>query len=54
MAVFFCNMVVANYKGFLTMVKQDEYGFTLVNFDLLIPLSAQSFTFTTTKGVLVH
>jgi hypothetical protein len=54
MVVFLCNVVVANYKGFLTMVKQNEYGFTLVTFDLLIPLLAKSFAFTTTKGVVVR
>jgi hypothetical protein len=27
------------------MVSHDEYGFTLVNFEQLIPLSVQSFAF---------
>jgi hypothetical protein len=29
--VLLCNWVVANYFGFVTIVKQNEYGFTLVN-----------------------
>jgi hypothetical protein len=43
--VIFCNYVVANYGGSTTIVKHDEYGFTLVNFYHLIPLSIQSFAF---------
>ncbi len=43
--VLLCSWMVANYKGFVTNVKCDEYGFTLMNFEHLIPLLAQSFTF---------
>jgi hypothetical protein len=43
--VLLYNWVVVNYKGSMATVKWDEYGFTLVNFDWLIPLSAQSFAF---------
>jgi hypothetical protein len=37
--------VVANYKKSNATIRQDEYGFTLVNFEHLIPLLTQSFTF---------
>jgi hypothetical protein len=40
-----CNWVVANYEGSYATVRRDEYGFTLVNFERLIPLSAQLFAF---------
>jgi hypothetical protein len=43
--VFFCNWVVANYKGPATTMKRDEYGFTLVNFERLIPFLVQFFAF---------
>ncbi len=33
-----CNWVVANYERFVAMVRLDEYGFTLVNFEQLIPI----------------
>ncbi len=43
--VLLCNWVVANYEGTNAIVKNDDYRFTLVSFKLLIPFSAQSFTF---------
>jgi hypothetical protein len=43
--IFFCNWVVVNYEGSSTIVRRDEYGFTLVNFECLILLFVQSFMF---------
>lgn len=44
--VLYCNWVVANMVGRTSAtMKRDPYGFTLVNFDRLIPFSAQSFAF---------
>jgi hypothetical protein len=43
--VFFCNWVKANYIGSNATIKRDEYGFTFVNFNSLIPISNQSFAF---------
>jgi hypothetical protein len=43
--VFLCNWVVANYEGFATIMRCDEYGFTIVNFQCLIPLLIESFSF---------
>ena len=43
--VLYCNWVVANMKGEGATMKRDEYGFTTVNFERLIPYSAQSFAF---------
>jgi hypothetical protein len=43
--ILLCNWVMANYKGFTTIMKYDDYGFTIVNFEQLIPLSTQSFAF---------
>jgi hypothetical protein len=37
--------VVVNYEGSFTTMKQDEYGFTLVNFECLILFFSQSFAF---------
>jgi hypothetical protein len=37
--------VVANYEGSATIVKHDEYGFIVVNFEHLIPLLVESFAF---------
>ncbi len=37
--------MVANYSKFVAMVKRDEYGFTLVNFERLLPLSTELFAF---------
>ncbi len=36
--VLLCNQVKVNYNGSSAIVKQDEYEFTLVNFDSLIPI----------------
>ncbi len=43
--VLFCNWVKANYKGTRTTMKQDEYGFTLVNYNEMFPFSKDSFAF---------
>jgi hypothetical protein len=43
--VLLCNWVKANYSGSNASVNKNEYGFTLVNFGSLIPISNQSFTF---------
>ncbi len=43
--VLLCNWVVVNYEGTITTMKRDKYGFTLVNFDRLFPLSIKSFAF---------
>ncbi len=40
-----CNWVKANYIGNSAIVKRDEYDFTLVNSNSLIPISDQSFIF---------
>jgi hypothetical protein len=45
MIILLCNWVVANYEGSYATVRWDEYGFTLIHFERLILLSAQSFTF---------
>jgi hypothetical protein len=37
--VLMCNSVKANYTRSNAIVKQDEYGFTLVNFSSFIPIS---------------
>ncbi len=37
--------MVVNYEGSFATMKRDEYGFTLVNLECLIPLFVQSFTF---------
>jgi hypothetical protein len=36
--VLLCNWVKTNYTRSSVIVKQDEYGFTLVNFSSLIPI----------------
>jgi hypothetical protein len=43
--VLFYNWVKANYIKSNTTIKRDEYGFTLMNFNSLIPISNQSFAF---------
>ena len=43
--VLYCNWVAANMKGDGATMKHDEYGFTTVNFERLIPYSARSFAF---------
>jgi hypothetical protein len=43
--VLYCNWVVANMKGDGATMKRDEYGFTTLNFEILIPYSAKSFAF---------
>jgi len=43
--VLLYNWVKVNYVGSSAIVKQNEYGFTLVNFASIIPISNQSFIF---------
>ena len=45
LVVLYYNWVMANMVGQNATTKQDEYGFSLVNFDRLVPLSAESFAF---------
>jgi hypothetical protein len=44
--VLLCNWVKTNYNGNRTTIKKYEYGFTLVDFTSLIPISNQFFAFT--------
>jgi hypothetical protein len=37
--VLLCNWMKTNYIGSSATMKQDEYGFTIVNFGSLIPIS---------------
>jgi hypothetical protein len=37
--VLLCNWVKVNYNGNCATMKRDKYGFTLVNFASLIPIS---------------
>jgi hypothetical protein len=43
--VLLCNWVRANHRGVWTTMKRDEYRFTLVNFNHMIPISEYSFAF---------
>jgi hypothetical protein len=43
--IFFYNWAKANYIGSSAIVKRDKHGFTLVNYNSLIPISYQSFAF---------
>jgi hypothetical protein len=43
--VLFCNWVKANYKMVKTTMKQDKYGFTLMNFTQILPFSKDFFAF---------
>jgi hypothetical protein len=43
--VLLCNWVKVDYNESNATIKQDEYGFTFVNFSSLIPISNQSFVF---------
>jgi hypothetical protein len=43
--VLYRNWVMANIVGHNATMKRDDYGFSLVNFDRLVPLSAKSFAF---------
>ena len=45
LVVLYCNWMMANIIGHNATIKQDNYGFSLVNFDRLVPLSAESFAF---------
>ena len=43
--VLLCNWVRANHRGAGATMKRDEYGFTLVNFNHMLPISEDSFAF---------
>jgi hypothetical protein len=45
LVVLYCNWVMTNMVGHNATMKRYEYGFSLVNFDRLVSLSAESFTF---------
>ena len=45
LVVLYYNWVMANMVGHNVTMKRDEYGFSLVNFDRLVSLSAESFAF---------
>lgn len=43
--VLYCTWVRANLRGAGATMKRDDYGFTLIKFDRVIPYSAESFAF---------
>jgi hypothetical protein len=43
--VLYCTWVRANIQGVGATMKRDDYGFTLIKFDRIIPYSADSFAF---------
>ena len=43
--VLVCEWVKANYRGRNATVKKDEWGFTLANFNCLLPFGTESFAF---------
>ena len=43
--VLYCTWVRANLRGVGATMKRDDYGFTLIKFDRVIPYSADSFVF---------
>jgi hypothetical protein len=43
--VLLCHWVRANYRGVGATMECDEYGFTLVNFNHMLPISEDSFAF---------
>ena len=45
LVVLYCNWVMANMVGHNVIMKRDDYGFNLVNFDRLVSLSTESFAF---------
>ena len=45
MIVLLCNWVRANYSGAGATMKCDAYGFTLVNFNHMLPIYEDSFAF---------
>lgn len=40
-----CDWVKANYRGRTATVKKDEWGFTIANFNTLVPYGYESFAF---------
>jgi hypothetical protein len=45
LVVLYCNWVMTNMVGQNATMKRDNYGFSLVKFDKLVPLLAESFVF---------
>jgi hypothetical protein len=45
LVVLYCNWVMTNMVGHNATMKRDDYEFSLVNFDRLVSLSAESFAF---------
>ena len=43
--VLVCDWVKANYRGRTATVKKDEWGFTLANFNTMVPFGYESFAF---------
>jgi hypothetical protein len=43
--VLLCNWVRVNHRGVGATMKRDEYGFTLVNFNHMLPIFEDSFAF---------
>ena len=43
--VLVCEWVKANYRGRTATVKKDEWGFTIANFNTLVPYGYESFAF---------
>ena len=43
--VLYCTWMRANLRGVGATMKRDDYGFTLIKFDRVIPYSADSFAF---------
>jgi hypothetical protein len=43
--ILLCNWMKTNYAESSATMKRDKYGFTIVNFGSLIPISNQSFNF---------
>ena len=44
-----CDWVKANYKGRKTTVKKNEWGFTIANFNAMVPFGYESFAFLVPK-----
>ena len=45
LVVLYCNWVMANMIRHIATMKRDDYGFSLVHFNRLVPLSTESFAF---------
>ena len=45
LVVLYCDWMMVNMVGHNTTMKRDDYGFSLVDFDRLVPSSTESFAF---------